>query len=171
MEQTQELLQKWDDWARRRYPRMEISGEGLTLGAGTVLAGMAREERGRPRLVLADESRVLVLLATAYGQPVEVHVLTKLRRAATLWNEGEKALAHTHLAHAGVPPCGPDQTLRLFVAVELIEAGATPAALMRAQGFDPTPLAYRDRKLCCRRNGSSDARLRLKALPKPRSNF
>jgi hypothetical protein len=23
------------------YPRMEISGEGLTLGAGTMLAGMA----------------------------------------------------------------------------------------------------------------------------------
>jgi hypothetical protein len=35
VEQTHEPLQK--------CPRMEISGEGLTLGARTVLAGMARE--------------------------------------------------------------------------------------------------------------------------------
>src|ERR1700730_175320 len=71
---------------------MEITGEGLTLGAGTILAGTAHDERPRPRLALADEPRVMALLATAYGQPVEVHVLTKLRRAATLWTEGEKAL-------------------------------------------------------------------------------
>jgi hypothetical protein len=31
-----ELLQKWDDRARRLHTRMEILGEGLTLGAGTV---------------------------------------------------------------------------------------------------------------------------------------
>jgi hypothetical protein len=139
MEQTQELLQKWDVRARR--PRMEISGEGLMLGAGTVLAGMAREGRGRPRLALDDEPRVMALLATAYERPVEVRLLAKLRRAAELWNDGEKALAHIHLAHTGLPPCGPDQALRLFVAAELIEAGVTPETLMKAQGFDPAPLA------------------------------
>ena len=140
MEQTQELLEKWDDWARRLYPRMEIPGEGLTLGAGTVLAGMAQDERARPHLALDDEPRVLALLATAYERPVDVRLLTKLRRAAELWNEGKKALAHIHLAHASLPPCGESQALRLFVADELIEAGATPAALMKAQGFDPAPL-------------------------------
>ena len=84
MEQTQELLQKWDDRARRLYPRMEISGEGLMLGAGTVLAGMAKDERGRPRLALADEPRALALLATAYELPVDVRLLAKLRRATEL---------------------------------------------------------------------------------------
>jgi hypothetical protein len=49
------------------------------------------------------------------------------------WTEGEKALAHIHLAHAGLPPCGPDQALRLFVADELLEAGVTPAALAGGQ--------------------------------------
>ena len=126
MEQTQELLQKWDDRARRLYPRMEISGEGLTLGAGTVLAGMARDERGCPRIVLDDEPRALALLATAYEQPVKACVVAKLRRACERWTEGEKALAHIHLAHAGLLPCGPDRALRLFVADELIEAGVTP---------------------------------------------
>ncbi len=122
-------------------PRMEISGEGLTPGAGTVLAGMAQDERGRPRLALDDEHRILALLATAYARPVEACVAAKLRRACERWTEGEKALAHIHFAHAGVPPCGPDQALRLFVADELIEAGVTPETLLKAQGFDPASLA------------------------------
>jgi hypothetical protein len=63
VEQTQELLQKWDARARRLHRRMEISGEGLTLGAGTVLAAMAKDERGQ-RLALDDEPRTLALLAT-----------------------------------------------------------------------------------------------------------
>ena len=141
MEHAQELLQKWDDRTHRRHPRMEISGEGLMLGAGTILAGMARDERGRPRLAIDDEPRVLALLATAYERPVEDYVLAKMRRAAELWNEGEKALAHIHLAYSCLPPCEEEQALRLFVADELIEAGVAPAALMKAQGFDPAPLA------------------------------
>ncbi|MDQ6702805.1 MAG: hypothetical protein M3Z96_06710 [Pseudomonadota bacterium] len=126
MEQTQELLQKWDDRARRQYPRMEISGEGLTLGAGTVLAGMARDGRGAQSLTLDDEPRAMALLATAYEQPVEFYILAKLRRACELWNAGERALAHIHLAHANLPPCDEERALRLFVADELLEAGVTP---------------------------------------------
>jgi hypothetical protein len=83
----------------------------------------------------------MALLATAYERSVDVRLLAKLRRAAELWNDGEEALAHIHLAHAGVPPCEEEQALRLFVADELIEAGVTPQALMKAQGFDPAPLA------------------------------
>ncbi|MGH6856061.1 MAG: hypothetical protein ACRECP_00060 [Methylocella sp.] len=45
----QELLEKWDVRARGIRPHMEIFGERLMLGAGTVLARMARDERGRPR--------------------------------------------------------------------------------------------------------------------------
>jgi hypothetical protein len=105
VEQTQELLQKWDTRARRQYPRMEITGEGLMLGAGTVLAGMGQDERGRRRLALDDEPRALALLATAYERPVESYVLAKMRRAAELWTDGDKALAHIHLAYAKLPLC------------------------------------------------------------------
>ena len=111
------------------------------LGAGTVLAGW-RKTSGAARASPSTTSRALLaLLATAYDRPVDVRLLAKMRRAAELWNEGEKALAHIHVAHASLPPCGEEQALRLFVADELIEAGVAPAALMKAQGFDPAPLA------------------------------
>ncbi|MGH6836363.1 MAG: hypothetical protein ACREC9_12645 [Methylocella sp.] len=103
---------------------------------GTVLAGMARDGHGAPKVALDDEQRAMALLATAYERPVAPHVLAKLRRACDLWNEGEKALAHIHLAYTNLPPCDEERALRLFVAEELIEAGVTPHALMKAQGLD-----------------------------------
>jgi hypothetical protein len=83
----------------------------------------------------------LALLATAYDRPVDVRLLAKLRRVAELWTEGDKALAHIHLAYARLAPSEKEQALRRFVADELIEAGVTPETLMKAQGFDPATLA------------------------------
>jgi hypothetical protein len=132
VEQPQELLQKWDARARRLYERMEITGEGLMLGAGTVLAGMAKDERGRPCLALDDEPRVMALLVTAYEQPIEPYIVAKLRRACELWNVGERALAHIHLAHSNLPTWDEKRALCLFVADELLEA-VTPTGLMKAR--------------------------------------
>ncbi|QBR71112.1 hypothetical protein CU048_07245 [Beijerinckiaceae bacterium] len=83
----------------------------------------------------------MALLATAYERPIAPYVLEKIGRAAELWNEGEKALAHIHLSHAGLPPCTDEQVLRLFVADELLDSGVAPAELMKAQGFDLSPMA------------------------------
>ena len=44
----------------------------------------------------------MALFATAYERPGETEVLARLRRACELWNEGEKALAHIHPAHANL---------------------------------------------------------------------
>jgi hypothetical protein len=63
------------------HPRPEITHRGFILGAGTVLARMAQDERRRPRLALDDEPRALALLATACDRPVEACDLAKLRRA------------------------------------------------------------------------------------------
>jgi hypothetical protein len=84
----------------------------------------------------------MALFATAYERPGEAEVLARLRRACELWNEGEKALAHIHLAHANLLECDEDRASRLFVADELLESGVTPAALMKAQGFDPALLKF-----------------------------
>ncbi|HYP57751.1 MAG TPA: DUF4258 domain-containing protein [Beijerinckia sp.] len=150
MEPKDELLQAWEAYAHRgRFrPAPEITDEGLVLGAGTFLARVGQDERGRQRLILDDEQRILALLSTAYERPVTPHIVTKLRRAAELWNGGEKALAHIHLSHARLPPCNPmDEALRLFVADELIETCVAPTELMKAQGFDPAPLEDLDTPL------------------------
>jgi hypothetical protein len=76
------------------------------------------------------------------GNPTRDAVSLSLTSKAFSPNsEGDKALAHIHLAHANLPRCDEERALRLFVADELVEARVTPAALMKAQGFDPTPLA------------------------------
>jgi hypothetical protein len=140
---VEEIRQRWRERSRAGalHTKMEITGEGLVLGAGTNLAKMGGDSKGAPALSLDGERRIVAALATAYGRPVGVHVLAKMRRTAELWNEGEKALAHFHLAFLGLPPCDEmDLALRLFVAGELIEAGVAPATLMKAQGFDPAPL-------------------------------
>jgi hypothetical protein len=113
------------------------------VAAGDIFCGELQENLKERASwgVRRDEPRVMALLATAYGRPVEACVVAKLRRACERWTEGEKALAHIHLAHAGLPHCDEQQALRLFVADELVEAGATPKTLMPAQGFDPALLA------------------------------
>jgi hypothetical protein len=138
----QEILQKWDKRTARFRRRMEITGEGLMLGAGTVLAKMSRDRGGMPRHAAYDEPRVMALLATAYERPGETFVVAKLTRACELWNEGEKALAHIHLAHTGLPICNEGRALRLFAADELLESGVTPQVLLEAQGFDPATLGF-----------------------------
>lgn len=49
----------------------------MTLSAGTVLAGTAKDERGRPRFTLEDEPRALALVATANGRPLDACVVAK----------------------------------------------------------------------------------------------
>jgi hypothetical protein len=119
---------------------MEITCDRVMLGAGTILAKKAPGGRAASTFAF-DEPRVRALLTTAYEKQVGPRVLAKIVRACELWNKGEKALAHIHLAHANLPVCGEDETLRLFAADELLESGITPEELLKAQGFDPAPLA------------------------------
>ena len=82
----------------------------------------------------------MALLATAFERPAGPRVVAKIERACELWNEGEKALAHIHLAYAYLPPCGEDEALRLFIAEERLENDIPPVTLLKAQGFDPATL-------------------------------
>jgi hypothetical protein len=79
----------------------------------------------------------MALIATAFERPVGPFVVAKISRACELWNEGEKALAHIHLAHAGLPPCGEGEALRLFAADELLQSGVTPRELRRQLAQTP----------------------------------
>lgn len=140
MQPGQEILRKWDARAARLHPRTEVTGDGLVLGAGTVVVNIEKGKEGAPRLSPHNEQRILALLATAYERPVGTHVLARIERACELWNEGEKALATIHLAHARLPVCGEDEALRLFVAEELLEDDVPPVTLLEAHGFDPATM-------------------------------
>ena len=137
MEAEPGLLRRFERHASAScfYSRLEITDLGLTFGAGTVLAKMDLDGRNHPRLAIGDEARVKVLLTAAYGRPAETYVLEKMHRAAELWNEGEKALAHIHLAFARLPPLeGEEQALRLRLAGECLDCGVRPAEVMKARG-------------------------------------
>ena len=56
---------------------MAFTGDGLVLGAGTLVAPMRRG--GGDALDLSGEDRVLALLAVAFSAPVNAAVLAKLR--------------------------------------------------------------------------------------------
>jgi hypothetical protein len=146
VDHAEEILDLWAERTRTHkiHAALEITGEGLVIGAGTLLAKAKADRNGRARLRLDDEPRAMALLATGYERPIGVHVVAKLRRACELWSEGEKALAHIHLAFAALPPCTPDEGLRIFAAGRLIEKGVAPIELMKAQGFEPLALAYNE---------------------------
>lgn len=132
MESGQKLLEKWDERIKDRFhPLMEVTGGGLRLGAGTLLAKMQEEE------LALDSLRAMALLAAAYERPATaVNAFEKLRRACELWNEGERALAQIYLVQANLPRCDEKGALRLFVVQELLEAGVMPTELVEAQGLN-----------------------------------
>ncbi len=65
-----------------------------------------------------------------------------MRRAAELRNEGEKALAHFHLAFARLPQLEREEQARvLFLAEECLDRGVPPEGVMKAKGSAPALLA------------------------------
>jgi hypothetical protein len=111
-------------------PNLEMTDEGLVLGAGTLLA--------RPRG--GEEPRILALLAAALGRVVSPQILDVMRKALDLWSCGEKFLAQLHLTFARLPPLTEDQAFALFAADELLKSGLSPGALMEGLCLDPAPL-------------------------------
>lgn len=140
MLQVDALEKTWDQRSgssplRRR---MEIVEAGLTLGAGTLLA---KASRGAELDLEGKEQRILALLSVAHRRSVPVSVIGNIRKAASCWSRGEKALAHIHLSHARLPAFDDaEQSFRLFAADELLQAGFSPKALMQALSLDSTPL-------------------------------
>ncbi len=99
---------------------------------------MKRDALGKPALDLEDgEDRLYALLAAAHGRPMPHDLPRHLDEAFAHWPRGEKALANIRLAFAQIPRLD-DRTdaWRLFLAEELLDAGMSPAALMKGLGFD-----------------------------------
>ena len=116
----------------------EIGDDGLVLGAGTILARMTRDSLGEPALDLEEGAdRLYALLAAAHGRPMSTDLPRHLGEAFAHWRRGEKALANIRLAFAQIPRLDDRaDAYRLFLAEELLDAGMSPAALMKGLGFD-----------------------------------
>jgi hypothetical protein len=118
---------------------LEITSEGLLLGAGTCLAKMVPGAGGASILALDGQaSRIFALLSVAYQGSIPVSIMETLRKASDFWSRGEKALAYLLLSFCRLPPLETnEQAFRLFAADALLEAGLSPRRLMKALDLDP----------------------------------
>ncbi|MGA8170104.1 MAG: RNase A-like domain-containing protein, partial [Methylocystis sp.] len=79
------------------------------------------------------------LLAAAHGRPMSADLSRHVGEAFAHWRRGDRALANIRLAFAGIPQLDDyASAYRLFLAEELLDAGMSPAALMKGLGFEPT---------------------------------
>ena len=81
--------------ARGRRRGLEITDEGLLLGARTLLAGLPLD---------GEEARILALLSAAFACAASPQILNIMRKAIGLWKGGEKFRAQLHLTYARLPP-------------------------------------------------------------------
>lgn len=130
----EQLRNAWH--ARERFvpisPVLNLTPEGLLLGAGTVVvpANGPRRLQG----LRGQEARVLALLSAAYGKAVAPSVVGNITRAAKAWSEGDDCLAYIHLAHARLPTLQDpyDAARRLFIVDGFMKAGTSPRAVFEA---------------------------------------
>jgi hypothetical protein len=133
----EQLRNAWH--ARKRVvpisPVLNLTPEGLVLGAGTVMVPAVGPRRLRS--MRGQETRVLALLSAAYGKAVAPSVLGNIERAAKAWSEGDDCLAYIHLAHARLPTLQDpyDAARRLFIVDGFMKAGASPRAVFEAFHF------------------------------------
>jgi hypothetical protein len=126
--------QQFSKMASRRFQgRMTLTGQGLALGAGNLLAKLDDKALS----IEAEQERIWTLLAVAYGRGVPLAVLGSLRRVAKHWQGGDKSLAAIHLAQMGLPDIGEAAAYRLSLAAELLDAGVAPRDLARELGLSP----------------------------------
>ena len=124
-------------WRERRESSeidavMRFSDEGLVLGVGTVLARCSESSGGMA--VDPRDERLHALLAAAHGKYPSAGSLVHLSKAAERWNEGQRALAATHLALSRLERLQQPETdaQRLFLADGMLEAGFEPYAIFKA---------------------------------------
>jgi hypothetical protein len=110
---------------------LEITDEGLLLGAGTLLAGLALD---------GEDAHILALLSAAFACAVSPQILDVVGKAIGLWKGGEEFLAQLHLTYARLPPLTEEQAFALCAADEMLKEGMTPRALMKGLGLDPAAL-------------------------------
>jgi len=133
----EQLRNAWH--ARKRLvpisPVLNLTPEGLVLGAGTVMVPAVGARRLRS--MRGQETRVLALLSAAYGKAVAPSVVGNITRVAKAWSGGDDCLAYIHLAHARLPTQQDpyEAARRLFIVDGFMKAGTSPRAVFEAFHF------------------------------------
>jgi hypothetical protein len=116
-------------------PVLNLTPEGLVLGAGTVI--VPADSARRLRSMRGHETRALTLLSAAYGKAIAPSVLGNIERAAKAWSEGDNCLAYIHPAHARLPALQDpyEAARRLFIVDAFMKSGTSPRAVFEAFHF------------------------------------
>jgi hypothetical protein len=116
--------------------RLRARGQGLMLGAGTIL--VPAEDARKLKSLKGREQEVLALLAAADGTPIAASVLDGIERAAKCWSEGDDFTAHIYLAHTGLRTLEdfPNAAYRLRMAKGALDHGASPRSVFEALRLD-----------------------------------
>jgi hypothetical protein len=134
-----ELKKRWDDHVShgRFHPGLVIKDAGLVLGADTILVRMGETRSGAKALAVeADRERLLALLGVSYRDQVTTGIVKKIENASEQWRRGEKALAHIHLAFAGLPRLeSANDAYRLYLAGALLDDGLPPHEMLAKLGL------------------------------------
>jgi hypothetical protein len=130
-----EVLEKaWVDRSERTPIELGLTfcSDGLILGAGTVL--IPALDQARNRSIRDAEPRALALLTAAYDRQIGPSVFDHIRCAVKRWDRGDRSLAEVHLALTGLGRLdgGRSAARRLFMADQLLAAGAEPETILRA---------------------------------------
>jgi hypothetical protein len=122
-------LQKLWNGTLRTERHLCITEEGIVLGK-TVLAPF------KDGHLVVDEERVLALLSVAYGEFIPASVVKSFYPAVRCYRQGDKAMAHTHLALTGLHVVDLEKAHRLFVGEWAINNGVTAKQLLKMAGLD-----------------------------------
>jgi hypothetical protein len=137
MEELERLQKSWLDSGRflRIHKSPNLEKRGLLFGAQTFLA--KRNSDGALGID-GEETKLLTLLAVAYGRPVDLSVLNSFRAASKHTRAGDECMAAMSVALARLPRLlDPDDAARrLFIAEGLVAAGVRPQDIWKALEFD-----------------------------------
>ena len=128
------LQERWRLMSRGTlHESATITDLGVVLGFDTVLVRRATDGYD----LTGDAERLLCLLSITQRRPQQPRSLYCLRRALACWEQGNKALAHIHLAFGRLPRVeNVDDAWRLHQAGGLIDLGMAPRILAKELGFE-----------------------------------
>jgi hypothetical protein len=117
---------------------LQLTGQGLVLGEGVVVARLERRADGNFVLAVAGrEAEIFALLSLAQGRVISPNGPHGLRGVAKSFAQGDGVGATFRLALLGLPPLrGPRDAEMLKTGATFLAKGVSPWAILLAAGIE-----------------------------------